>query len=35
MNHVLKELYHKIEMKISDYCFVYLRNSDLVWEVRN
>ena len=28
MNHVLKELYHKIGMKISDSLFTYISISD-------
>ena len=28
MNHVQKELYHKIGMKISDFLFIYISISD-------
>ena len=31
MNRVLKELYHKIGMKISDFLFIYISISDTLW----
>ena len=31
VNQVLKELCHKIGMKISDFLFIYISISDILW----